>query len=458
MDFKYIMNTPLYQTFSDLGKRIFLPDGIFYWSGRAKKEAELIGTIGSAYGYEKDFIDGGSSEWVPCYLKDIKQYTTFSINEIVPYAAIAGLPEIRETWKNWIVKKAEYRGNNEEEKLSRLNKFITTPFITSGVTNGIFLSCLLFLNPGEYIISPNKRWGNYDNIIMKNIGAKIKSFEFFKNNEINIQGLREAIEDVSKVQDKIVVLLNFPNNPTGYIPTLKETKEIINLFRECYKPEKPMVLLIDDAYEPYVFRENVLNKSMFYDLHQLEENIIPIKLDGITKELLLYGGRIGFFTIGLKPSWVANDAELESLKSEINNKLEGITRSTVSNCNHFYQALTQKIFKDNSMEQILETRNKVKNLLAARYDKINNEFAKINNPKISVDPNSGGFFLFVNLDPSKIKATDFADHLLKKYKVGVIPIENSNENINGIRIAYCSIDIEKIPEFVKRIQLALEDF
>ncbi|TFG26666.1 MAG: aminotransferase class I/II-fold pyridoxal phosphate-dependent enzyme [Promethearchaeota archaeon] len=458
MHFKYIINTPLYKTFSDLGKRIFLPDGIFYWSGRAKKEAELIGTIGSAYGFEKDFIDGGTSEWVPCYLKDIKKYTSININDIVSYAAIAGVPEIRETWKNWIIKKSEYDKTRDIEKLSRLEEYITTPIITSGVTNGIFLSCSLFLNPGEYIISPNKRWGNYDNIIIKNIGAKIKSFEFFKDNEINIQGLREAIEEVSKIQNKIVIILNFPNNPTGYIPSLKETKQIIDLLEESHHPEKPIIVLVDDAYEPYVFRESVLKKSIFYDLHELEENIIPVKLDGITKELLLYGGRIGFFTLGLKPNWVKNEEDLEILKNEINNKLEGITRSTVSNCNHFYQTLTQKIFEDNTMEQILDMRNKVKNLLALRYEKINSELNKIDNPNITVDPNSGGFFIFANLNPNKVKASEFADHLLKKYKVGVIPIEKPTENINGIRIAYCSIDLEKIPEFVKRINLALKDF
>ncbi|MFX1444557.1 MAG: aminotransferase class I/II-fold pyridoxal phosphate-dependent enzyme [Promethearchaeota archaeon] len=458
MEFKIIKNTPLYQAFSDLGKRIFLPEGIFYWSERAKKEAELIGTIGSAYGYEKDFIDGGSSEWVPCYLKEIKKYTNVSINEIVPYASIAGLPEIRKTWKEWIIKKSGYNKQTDSESLTRLEKFMTTPVSTSGVTNGIFVCCSLFLNPGEYIISPNKRWGNYDNIIVKNIGAKFKSFEFFKNNKINIQGLKDAINEVSKTQDKIVIILNFPNNPTGYIPSFNEAEEIINLLRNAQKSGKPIIVLVDDAYEPYAFGEGMLKRSIFYDLHQLDENVIPIKLDGITKEFLLYGGRIGFVTIGLKPTWVSNDEELETLKSEINNKLEGINRSTVSNCNHFYQAITQKIFKENKMEQIFEIRNKVYTLLKKRCEKINAELAKIKNPNISVDPNSGGFFLFVNLNPDKIKASDFADHLLKKYKVGVIPIEKIDENINGIRIAYCSIDLEKIPEFIKRIQLALQDF
>ncbi|MHA1256671.1 MAG: hypothetical protein ACTSPS_13845, partial [Promethearchaeota archaeon] len=162
MDFDIIKKTPIYEVLSERGKRIFLPDGIFYWSGRAKKEAELIGTIGTAFAFEKDFIDGGSDEWVPCYFKDISKYTPLHIKNVVPYASIGGLADLRATWKKWIIKKSLFEGESEKAKLEKLERYITLPIITSGVTNGIFLCCSLFLNKNEIIISPNKRWGNYD--------------------------------------------------------------------------------------------------------------------------------------------------------------------------------------------------------------------------------------------------------------------------------------------------------
>ncbi len=458
MDFNYIEKTPLYGAFSEIGKRIFLPDGIFYWSGRAKAEAEIIGTIGTAYGFEKDFINGGRSDWLPCYIKEISDYTkNLNVKQIVPYASIGGVIETREIWKDWVLKKSLYNDGNN--KLKRLKDYITKPIVTSGVTNGIFQCCTLFLNPEESIIIPNKRWGNYDNIISKFIGAKIKSFDFFKENKINLEGLKTSINEIANVQEKIVLLLNFPNNPTGYVPTIEEATQIVELLKESQKSlNKPIIVLVDDAYEPYIYRDNVLNRSIFYDLHQLNENVIPIKLDGITKELLIYGGRIGFITLGLKPQWVKNDDELEQLKNEIQNKLEGFTRATISNCNHFYQTLTQKMFTENGMNQIIESRDKIKKLLKERYEKINFEISQIKNQDFSVDPNSGGFFLFVNLNPDKIKATKFADHLLKKYKVGIIPIEKLDDKINGIRIAYCSIDLSEISELIKRFNLALNDF
>ncbi len=456
MDFKILNKTPLYNALSILGKRIFLPDGIFYWSGRAKKEAELIGTIGTAFGFEKDFIDGGTDEWVPCYFKNLIDYTDLNVRDIVPYASIGGLSDIRETWKRWIIKKSLYSDDKEKEYIER---HITKPIVTAGITNGIFMTCSFLLNPGEFIISPNKRWGNYDNIIIKNIGARIKSFDFFKGKKINIEGLRNFIKEVAKLQEKIVIILNFPNNPTGYVPTKEEGKEIVDLLKESQKSiSKPIVVLVDDAYEPYTYSPNALNRSIFYDLLNLEEDVVPIKLDGISKELLAYGGRIGFVTLGIKSKWVKDNQELEILKAEINNKLEGMNRSTISNCNHFYQAVTQKIFTEIGMDEIIAIREKVRILLKNRYEKINEELEKIDNPDITIDPNAGGFFLFINLNPDKIKANEFADHLLKKYKVGVIPIEKLDDNINGIRIAYCSIDISKITEFVNRINLALNDF
>ncbi|MGQ4873813.1 MAG: aminotransferase class I/II-fold pyridoxal phosphate-dependent enzyme [Promethearchaeia archaeon] len=456
MEFKILEKTPLWNCLSQLGKRIFLPEGIFYWSGRAKSEAELIGTIGSAFGFEKDFIENGSEAWEPCYLKTFMEYTSLDPRSVVPYAQIGGLKELRELWLDWIIKKSQY---NQEDKKEFLKKYLTLPIVTQGITNGIFLSCTFFLNENEYIISPNKRWGNYDNIISRFLNAKIKSFEFFSGKKFNIDAFRKCFTEVTQGQNKIVLILNFPNNPTGYVPLKEEVTEIVTTLEDIQNDiNKPIIVLVDDAYEPYVYSDKCANRSIFYELVELKNDIIPVKLDGISKELLAYGGRVGFLTIGLKPNWIRNDEELSKLKTEINNKLEGMIRSSISNTNHFYQSLTINLFKEKGMDKIVQEREKIKQLLAKRYKKINEEIEKINNPLISVDPNAGGFFLFINLDPNKIKAKDFGDFLLKRYKVGVIPIEKPADNINGIRIAYCSIDIKNIPEFVKRINDAINNF
>ncbi|MEJ2294616.1 MAG: aminotransferase class I/II-fold pyridoxal phosphate-dependent enzyme [Candidatus Lokiarchaeota archaeon] len=460
MEFNILKKTSLYNAFSELGKRIYLPDGIFYWSGRAKSEAKLNGTIGVAYSFEKDFINDGSSDWLPCYLEDVKDFfNDVDVNDLVTYASISGLPELRQRWKNWIIEKSRFNNDLEQKEISNLKKYITHPIVTAGVTNAIFLSCSLFLNPSDYIILPNKRWGNYDNIISRFLGARIQSFEFFQNGKFNLRGLIDAMNTVIKKQNKIIMMLCFPNNPTGFIPTKMEIDHLVKHLLDFHsKNQCPIIVLIDDAYEPYIFSNQVSQRSIFYDLQQLEEDIIPVKLDGITKELLIYGGRVGFATIGLKEKWVQSDQELETLKNEIDNKLSAINRSTISNSNHFYQTIAINLIDENNIDQILKKREKIVHLLQKRYELINTLLKDMNDPKVTVDPNAGGFFVFLNLDPSVILANDFADHLLKQYKIGVIPIQNLKENINGIRIAYSSINIGDIPEFIRYISLALKNF
>jgi len=460
MQFEIIKKTPLYSVFSEVGKRVFLPQGIFYWSDRAKNEAELIGTIGAAYAHENDFIDGASSEWVPCYLEGIKEYfKNLTINDLVPYPSIPGISNLREIWKAWIIEKSLITQNNHQRELKKLEEYITLPIVTSGVTNGIFLACSLFLNPKEYIITPNKRWGNYDNIVEKYLGARIKPFEFFKDQKFNLESFSTVIDEVAKVQNKIIIILNFPNNPTGYVPSKEEAQNIVELLVTKQKSLNiPIVVLVDDAYEPYIYTEDGMDKSIFYNLQLLDEDIIPVKLDGATKELLLYGARIGFLTIGLKSSWTKNEGEFNLLKKEIDNILSGFDRIIISNSNHFYQALMIKLFKEQGIKSILEMRNKVHLLLKKRYELMVSELKKINNQDISMDPSSGGFFIFLNLNPNKFKANDFTEFLLRNYKVGVIPIEKPQENVNGIRIAFCSIDLDNIREFVKRIDEALKRF
>ena len=69
--------------------------------------------------------------------------------------------------------------------------------------------------------------------------------------------------------------------------------------------------MVDDAYEPYVYKDDVLNRSIFYDLHLLNENVIPIKLDGITKEEFFYSEFLFIHAHG------DNIEKLKSFKDEI---------------------------------------------------------------------------------------------------------------------------------------------
>ena len=177
-------------------------------------------------------------------------------------------------------------------------------------------------------------------------------------------------------------------------------------------------------------------------------------MDGTSKEMLMYGGRIAGITLGIHPSWVSQEDRID-FENEWDNKLQGMIRSTISNANRFCQEVLTGMMKD-GFNNIISSRQKVIDILKQRYNTSISTFNKLNNPNISIDPAGGGFFVFLNI--KDIPADKLANHLLEKYKVGTFPVVNPKEGINGIRVAYCSIPLDKIEECFKRIDLAVRYF
>ncbi len=447
MNFEILQKTPVFRSLSTFGKSVCQNPGIFYWATRAKKEAELNATIGSAMGLESDLDERFGHSMVTYYLPEIREYISLQPSSLVTYAPVTGVESLRSLWHQWIC----FKSNNPSFDLV---KYITTPIICSGVTHGIHLACKMFLDPGNHIISPNKRWENYDAIICGQNRCTILSFEFFKDGRFNHEALKQAMYDILKYQDKVVMILNFPNNPTGYSPTHQEILEIKKMMQEfCEEVQKPVIVFCDDAYEGFVYESDRLKHSIFYELLNLHPMIIPIKLDGSSKEMLMYGARIAAITLGIHPKWV-EESELEALKKEWENKLEAMIRQTISNCNHVCQEILYSILSK-GFDNLVQHRKKIIDILAERYRISMECFKRMDNPNLSLDPAGGGFFLFLNI--KHISATDLADLLCKKYKVGVIPFVNTAENLNGIRVAYCSVIKENLEELFKRIDSACKE-
>ncbi|MCF2141435.1 MAG: aminotransferase class I/II-fold pyridoxal phosphate-dependent enzyme [Candidatus Lokiarchaeota archaeon] len=454
MNFPLLQQTPVFESFSDVGKRIFHPNGIFYWANRAKTEGEYNATIGSAFGIETDMIPTGRDKKIVYSMPGLQKYLNIEPERVASYAPVAGVSAFRDLWEAWVIKKGEMARNMPYPPIL-LHDLITKPQICNGITNAIFLTTRMFLNPGESIVCPNKRWGNYDAVLKYQNGLKLSLFDFFKGKEFNLSGMIEAIEKCAKIQDKIVLILNFPNNPTGYCPTTLEARNIVeSLVDACERLQKPIIILCDDAYEGFVFNNAVISNSLFYMLVNRHHLLIPIKLDGASKEMLMYGGRIACITLGIHSSWIKPE-ELPAFRKEWENKLQGMIRSTISNSNHFIQEILVEYLKDGFVK-LLEDQNKIHELLKIRYEETIRAFNAFSHPNISIDPAAGGFFVFLNLNG--VSATTFADHLVVKYKVGTFPNENLEEKVNGIRFAFCSVAANQIEECFKRIFQAMNDF
>jgi len=100
MEFKELKQVGFEKFLSSFGKRIFLPQGIFYWSGRAKKEASINATVGSARSKRSAIYDDGDDTIVTCHLPSVKKRMgDLEIEEVFPYSPIPGQPALRQAWK-----------------------------------------------------------------------------------------------------------------------------------------------------------------------------------------------------------------------------------------------------------------------------------------------------------------------------------------------------------------------
>ena len=122
-------------------------------------------------------------------------------------------------------------------------------------------------------------------------------------------------------KDKVVLILNYPNNPTGYTPTKEEVSTIVAAIKTLAERGTNVIALVDDAYYG-LFYEDVYTQSLFTALTNLHlDNVLPIRLDGATKEFFAWGLRVGFISFG-----VSN----ETTKHVLEEKVKGLIRSNIS--------------------------------------------------------------------------------------------------------------------------------
>jgi len=411
-------NENIYELLSDKGKAIFFPKkGILSQAADAKGK-KINATIGIAL--EED----GS----PMRLKSIAKRIKLDPKEIFPYAPSFGKKELREKWKEMI-----YQKNPSLE-----GKEISLPVTTNALTHGLSMLGYMFVNPGDKVIMPDLFWGNYNLILINAYGAVFDTFPTFKGNGFNIDGLKEKLNDGI---GKKIVLLNFPNNPTGYTVTEKEAASIKELIKEAAEKGNKIVVIIDDAYFGLVYKKGVYTQSIFSELVDLHENVLAIKLDGATKEDYVWGLRVGFVTYGVKGG---DKALYEALES----KTAGAVRGNISNDSHLSQSLVYHAFSE---PKYINEKKKKYNLLRKRFKIVNAVFKehKEYGDEFTALPYNSGYFMCIRLNNKDGESV--RQVLLDKYDTGVIAMGNI------LRIAYSSLKTEVIAEIFENIYKACKE-
>ena len=211
--------------------------------------------------------------------------------------------------------------------------------MTSGLTHGISMAGYLFVDEGDTVVIPDLFWENYSLIFENSYKGQVVTFPLFKNGGFNVDGFSETLDTI---KGKIVLLLNFPNNPTGYTPLVSEIGPIVNAIKNQADQGKNIVALIDDAYFGLVYENKVYTESIFTQLCNLSEKVLAVKLDGPTKEDYVWGFRVGFISYGVKNG---NPELYEALE----NKTAGAVRGNISNVSHLLnRCYIKPIFQRNT--------------------------------------------------------------------------------------------------------------
>jgi len=410
--------------FSKLGENIILPQDVLIQS---KETAAIPGAINATIGI-------ATSNKKAMALPSInKVITEINNSEYLPYSPTPGLPKMRELWKEKIL--ADNPSINKD--------FLSLPMVTTGITQGIDIAANLFSESGDALLLPNLFWQNYAQIYTIKLGNKIYKYnQFDENNEFSISNFKETLYSIK--EDKISLILNFPNNPTGYTPSDVELNSLVDVISTYAKENKNKQLIIvsDDAYFGLFFEKNhkTPTLSATYKLAE-NENCLIIKLDGITKEFYSWGLRVGFITYYTK-----ND-ELRKILLE---KTQGYLRSTTSSPSNLSQQIAVRLL-DN--KQSLEEKEINDKIIEERYNELKQAISKEQlDQLVRVLPFNSGYFFTIKL-PSNINAHEFRLKFLNEYKYGVYSMDDEH-----IRIAFSCLDKELIPELINKFKQCIKQF
>jgi aspartate/methionine/tyrosine aminotransferase len=317
------------------------------------------------------------------------------------------------------------------------------PVVTGGVTHALSLVADLFVDPGDMVLLPDKFWENYELLFGVRYQGQLALYPFFSAaGGFNTEALRQALATRAGSW-KTVLVLNFPNNPTGYSITTREADAITSVLCQAADAGRNLVVVTDDAYFGLFYEEGVLEESLFARLAGCHERILAVKVDGPTKEEFVWGFRTGMLTFSTRAFLSA-----ETLYAALEKKVAGAVRSAVSNCSHVAQSVLAKAMAGEALDA--ERRQK-KEVLQARAREVHRilsapEYADL----WEAYPFNAGYFMCLKL--KGLDAETYRRHLLEQYEIGVIAGDDRD-----IRIAFSSVDEKNLQGLYAAMARAARD-
>lgn len=357
-------------------------------------------------------------------LTDIIQLTVGEIDLPTPEnTKNAGIAAIKNNY-------TKYTSNRGAEDLRRaITKFTSLHYgldfdwqteliVTVGASEGIDLALRTLCNAGDEVIIAAPAYPAYISSATV-VGANPVFVDTAKSGfKMTAAALEAAVTEKSKV-----VILNYPNNPTGTILTHDELAAIARI-----AIKHDLYVITDDVYDLLVYGDTGQAESIVTLPNMRERTIV---LNGVSKSHSMTGWRIGYT--------LANP-QLTDQMFKVHQTNVG-TASSISQAAAI-AALEQDAGNPQKLVKIFKER---KNTVTDALDEMGISY---------VEP-EGAFYIFANIKSLNISSWELSIKLIQQYKLAIVP--GSAFSADGyVRISYAA-DKTILTEAMKRLARAVND-
>ncbi len=326
------------------------------------------------------------------------------------YTSNAGLKELRQEISNYISRTQGINYSPDSEIL-----------VTVGGSEAIDIGLRAIINPGDEVIIPQPSYVSYEPCaILAN--AKPVIINLKEENEFRLkpEELLNAITDKTKV-----LILPYPNNPTGAIMEREDLESIAEIIRE-----KDLYVMSDEIYSALTYKDSHVSIAA---LNGIKERTILI--NGFSKAYAMTGWRLGY---------ACAPKEIISQMTKIHQYAIMCAPTTSQ-----YAAVDALKNGDNDVEQMRQAYNQRRRFLMNAFKEM----------KLECFEPYGAFYVFPSIKEFGMTSEEFATRFLMEEKVAVVPgtaFGNCGEGFLRISYAY-SIDnlkiaMERLNRFVTKLR------
>ena len=326
------------------------------------------------------------------------------------YTSNAGLKELREEISNYLYRKMEVKYDPLKEVL-----------VTVGGSEGIDLAIRAMIDPGDEVLVPEPSYVSYVPCIKLAYGVPV-IIELKEENQFRLtkEELLEKITDKTKM-----LVLPFPNNPTGAIMSRKDLEDIAEV---CI--EKDIFVLSDEIYSELTYGNKHVS---IVQIPGMKERTVLI--NGFSKAFAMTGWRLGYATA----------------PAVIMKQMTKIHQFAIMSAptNSQYAAVEALRNGDKDVEEMRESYDQRRRYLMHAFKEMGLE---------CFEP-FGAFYMFPSIKKFGMTSDEFANRLLQEEKVAVVPGTAFGACGEGfLRISYAysienlKIALERMADFISRLE------